>query len=725
MNLKRRFVSLLCVAAILMSAVGCKDTKNNSSVASTGKADSSMAESGYGDSSDVLLSSDSNSSGNDTSTGGTSSKKNPSGGSNGDKTSSTGGTSSSGGSSGGGSTNKVPTYPVVKEDAKLLNDAVAAWDFTDGGTSGNVKSAISSGKAGSHKWGVWLRDSTFGMVLDFSTEGSYFKASPNIQLGNNFTIAAWVKAPIRESGKRVIMAQGTDSNGWQLYFDKDTLKLCFKATGLSGSTDSGVLLKDGKWHHIMVTYSGGKLTYYVDKVSKKTCSVSGSVPKFTTDLYIGSDTVGANGLDGSVARARIYNKAKTPADVTSITPPNSANEMTTTVLKMKKGIVVDRRQYASATPPENERVYAEDVTNCINMGFDHMKVLLTPNHIINASDGSLIEENMRYITRVVDDVVEQGMPCLLCIHPEVPFKQTYLTEGAEFEKMIKFYGELAAYIGEHWRADQVALQLMTEPYDNKPETRWTWMSDRMWGAVRNVLPDHTIVTSSDRSGNIERLKLMSPATDSNLIYSFTTYEPYTVGFATARTQMGGSESFWDYLEDIPYPVTSALNSSKIESIIRNVPDKWKSEARKTLQAYANGTYDADPTFVNNYDTSYGADWQMQRMKSLDDWSKKYGGNIHIQCVEFGCMDSLTAKTLFKAKGSGVSDATRIQMIGDLRRAFEKYNIGWSYWSYNESFTVFKPDKRTVNFSPVPEEAAEWFDYDLLENALGVTPKIKK
>lgn len=49
----------------------------------------------------------------------------------------------------------------------------------------------------------------------------------------------------------------------------------------------------------------------------------------------------------------------------------------------------------------------------------------------------------------------------------------------------------------------------------------------------------------------------------------------------------------------------------------------------------------------------------------------------------------------------------------------------SYWSYNESFTVFKPDKRTVNFSPVPEEAAEWFDYDLLENALGVTPKIKK
>ena len=89
------------------------------------------------------------------------------------------------------------------------------------------------------------------------------------------------------------------------------------------------------------------------------------------------------------------------------------------------------------------------------------------------------------------------------------------------------------------------------------------------------------------------------------------------------------------------------------------------------------------------------------------------------------MDTKTAQTTFQAKGSGVSNATRIQLVGDLRRAFEKYNIGWSYWSYNESFTVFLTDKRVMGLSPDPSEAATWFDYDMLETALGVTPKIKK
>lgn len=724
MKRKRQIVSLICAAAILLGVTGCK---GNSGQNTSSAADSSIvsADSSYGDGSEGEASSDVLSAEGPSSVGSTSSRKESSAAQS-SKSSTPGGASSTGTSSTSKpSTGKIPTYPTVKEDVKLLNDAAAAWDFTDGGTSGTVKSALSGGAAGTHKWGVWLRDSTFGMVLDFSTEGSYFKASPNFQLGSSFTIALWVKAPIRESGKRVIMAQGSGANGWQLYLEKDNMKLSFQAAGLSGSTDSGILIKDGKWHHVMVTLTGGKLSYYLDKQLKKTCTVSGSVPKISAELYIGADSSGANGLDGSVARARIFSKPKAPGEVTSITPPNSANTMADTVLKMKKGIVLDRRQYAGPVPPENEKVYEDDVINCINMGFDHMKVLLTPNHIIN-SDGSLNEANMRYITRVVNDVVAKGMPCLLCIHPEVPFKQTYLTEGAEFEKVIKFYGQLAAYIGKNWRADQVALQLMTEPYDNKPEGRWSWMSDRMWGAVRNVLPDHTIVTSSDRSGNVERLKLMSPATDSNLIYSFTTYEPYTVGFSTARTRMGGYESFWDYLEDIPYPVSpTILNSSKIESVIRNVPDKWKADARKTMTAYANGTYDADTTFTNQYGGYYNADWHMKRMKSLDDWSKKYGGNIHIMCVEFGCMDTKTAKTTFQAKGSGVSNAARLQLVGDLRRAFEKYNIGWSYWSYNESFTVFLTDKRVMGLSPDPSEAATWFDYDMLQTGLGVTPKIKK
>lgn len=621
----------------------------------------------------------------------------------------------------------IPKYPTVKEDSKLLTDAVAAWDFTDGGTTGKVKTALPAGADGTHRWGVWLNDFTFGKVLDFSTEGSYFKApGNNLALGNSFTVAAWVKLPKRENNTRVIMAQGTGAQGWQLRVEKDTRKLNFQATGLSGSTDSGKTLGDGKWHHVMVTYDGSSLSYYVDGSKTKSQTVSGAVPKLSSDIYVGADPSGQNGLDGSVARVRIYNKVKTPAQVTSIKAPNSANELSEPVLKLKKGIVLDRRQYAGPVPPENEKVYSEDVSNCINMGFDHMKVLLTPNHIIN-QDGSLKVENMTYITRVLNDVVKQNINCILCIHPEVPFKQTYLVEGPEFEKLVKWYGELAAYIGERWSADQVALQLMTEPYANSPESRWTWMSDRMWGAVRNVLPDHTIITSSDRSGNLERLKLMSPASDSNLIYSFTTYEPYTVGFNIARTGMGGTVSFWNYLKDIPYPANpDILNAERIQDVISLVPANLKNQAKAAMEAYASAINDGgDTNYVNHYSgTYYGPEWHMKRAKSLDDWRKKYGGNIHIMCVEFGCMDSTIGISTFKgAPGSGLSAETRIKFIGDLRRSFEAYNIGWSYWSYNEPFTVFLPDKRIPGFSPEPNKLApKWYDRDLLKNGLGVTPK---
>ena len=711
----KKSMALLLLTLTFLLPISCGKSGDTSSAAgesSSALSSSELAGSEYSDSSLESLSSSSTSPAHAS------------------KTSTAPGAGNSSASTGSGKPDtgsKVPKYPTVKEDPKLLEDAVATWDFTDGGTTGNIKSALKGGANGTHRWGVWLNDFTFGKVLDFSTEGSYFKApANNVALGSSFTIAAWVKLPKRENNTRVIIAQGTSTQGWQLRVEKDTRKLIFQATGLTGSTDSGKTLGDGKWHHVMVTYDGFTLTYYVDGSKVKSQAVSGSVVKLSSDIYVGSDSAGENGLDGSVSRVRIYNKVKTPAQVTSIKAPNSANELSEPVLKLKKGIVLDRRQYAGPVPPENEKVYEEDVANCINMGFDHMKVLLTPNHIIN-SDGSLKVENMKYITRVLNDVVEQGINCILCIHPEVPFKQTYLVEGPQFEKLIKWYGQLAAYIGERWSADQVALQLMTEPYANSPESRWTWMSDRMWGAVRNVLPDHTIITSSDRSGNLERLKLMSPTSDSNLIYSFTTYEPYTIGFNIARTGMGGNVSFWNYLKDIPYPASpDILNAQRIQDVISLVPSNMKSQAQAAMEAYASGKNDGgDTNFANQYSgTYYGTEWHMKRAKSLDDWRKKYGGNIHIMCVEFGCMDSVTGVSTFKgAQGAGLSAQTRIKFIGDLRRSFEAYNIGWSYWSYNEPFTVFLPDKRIPGFSPEPNKLApKWYDRDLLINALGVTPK---
>ncbi len=529
------------------------------------------------------------------------------------------------------------------------------------------------------------------------------------------------------------VTQPESSGGWSMYLDEKTGCLAFSADGLSGIKTSGVKLTDGKWHHVAVTLENGKLTYYIDSKAVKTVTVKGRISETAGDLYIGGTSDGKASFDGSIVQVRIYNSAKAPSAVTNTTVLASDNTPAQPRLNTKKGVLIERFVKSGLSRDQLEVYIGEDykkvdisnVQAAKKFGMDHVKITVTPNNLID-KDGHLIIENMTYVTNDVNRILAEGMPVIFCFHPEPPYKTIYLKDLDHFELLCNWYREAAAYIGEHWTPDQVSIQLMTEPYDNSALVSWTWMSDRMYIAVRNELPDHTIITSSDSSGNIEYLKKMSPVTDSNVIYSFTTYEPYIVGFGSARCGMGGYRGFESFLRNIPYPVPEGLTKSQIAEMADDmcalVPDDLHAEAINIVTAYLSGKYDCHVLYSNNYDIGYTADWQMARMNSLTDWSKKYGGNIHIMCVEFGCMDSVTAKKYFGAvEGSGVTDEVRIRLITDLRTAFEANDIGWSYWLFNGVFTVFDPEKREMDAITDDSYIADAYDKNLIEVALGLTP----
>lgn len=613
---------------------------------------------------------------------------------------------------------------------------VEGWLLNDGGTGTEVASELEKGTPGESKWGIWLNNHTFGKVLDFSTAGSYvYVKESRAEVSKSLSVSSWIQAPVREENDRVLVQQGAPTDdpaelqGFRIFLDGENgHALAFEAKGISGAEHSGVSLTDGKWHHVLVTLGGGTLTYYIDGESVKSCSVSGAVEAASTDLFIGSDPAGKNGFDGSMAQVRIYTKAITPEKATTTVLDPRDNEAQQPRMDLQKGISIDRRQYYSPRPDpsEGQTVYEQDIINCKNMGFDHVKLLLTPNHLMD-DEGGLIVENMEYITEVVQYVVDNDYRCILCVHPEGDFKMIYLKNLDNFESLIYWYGELAKYIGEHWDADTVALQLMTEPANNNMTVSWSWMSDRMYGAVRNVLPDHTILTSSDRWGNIEQLKYMSPATDPNLIYTFTTYEPYTIGWYYYGTTYGRMDA-WSYVHDIPYPVEEGVDYTEaIEYAISDVPEGLKEGIRKELWAYVKGEYDGRRTDMpNNYDSLYNRNWHMLRAKSLDDWRQKYGGNIHIMCVEFGCMDSRTPAQLWAsaAPSYGISDEKRIEFTKDVIDSYEAYDIDWTYWSYNEAHTIYLPDAHSYGASPKPEVAKNMFDYEMLIDVMGLTPLVE-
>ena len=534
-----------------------------------------------------------------------------------------------------------------------------------------------------------------------------------------------------EVGRRVNVSE---SNGWRMYVDGESGELAFEAGNIDGISGSGVNVVDGKWHHVMVSLGGGVMTYYVDGDAVKTVKVSGTISDGGA-LYIGGREGGVDSFDGSIAEVRIFGSAKAPSEVTSTVIASSDNEPAAPRLDTKKGVVAERLINFSGLGRDAYEVYIPgkeypgfDVTNAVaakSFGLDHIKITVTPNNMID-EEGHLIIENMTYMTADVNTILSQGLPVLICFHPEPDYKNVYLGNLTNFELLCNWYREVAAYIGGQWTADEVSIQIMTEPYANNNTVSWTWMSDRMYIAVRNELPDHTIITSSDSSGNIEYLKKMSPVTDSNVIYSFTTYEPYMIGFNTARTGMGGQVTFYNYLKDIPYPVPEGLSDDDINAMIDDicslVPQEYLAEAKRNVRAYLEGEYDCDRFYSNNYDIGYTADWNMTRMNSLSDWSNKYGGNIHIMCVEFGCMDTVTAKKYFSAvEGSGISAETRLRLVHDLREAFEANNIGWSYWLFNGVFTMFDPTTREMNATTDDEFLNRAYDAGLVEYALGLTP----
>ena len=212
---------------------------------------------------------------------------------------------------------------------------------------------------------------------------------------------------------------------------------------------------------------------------------------------------------------------------------------------------------------------------------------------------------------------------------------------------------------------------------------------------------------------MERLKLMSPTSDSNLIYSFTTYEPYAFGFNSGNTAMNGVTSFWNYLSEIPWPASPSVIEANMDRILAKVPDSMKNEAKAAMIQYGKG---------DSYGL-YNREWHFARARSLYKWSQKYGGSIHLQCVEFGALDAVMAKRFGQTDGVGITNAARLQYIKDIRESFETYHIGWSYWSYNETFTVLNTENRQNNTSPVlGQDEKTWYDRDMLR-ALGVTPLV--
>jgi len=358
-----------------------------------------------------------------------------------------------------------------------------------------------------------------------------------------------------------------------------------------------------------------------------------------------------------------------------------------------RGITLDR-QFNQILSKSNIPFVASDIQIIKSMGFEFVKLLFNPACFISGS--TINSSNMWYLEEMVNTVLCEGLPVVVCIHPEPDFKYTYLgSGGANFPALLSFYHDFAAYMAARWDTNELVFQLMTEPFANPLYTSWNNIWPSMLTSVRSAMPNHTLIMSGDQSGIIEGMvNDVNPdlTTDQNILWSFTTYYPYIFTF-----QGGGfAGGYYPYLNNLPYP--SSTSNDPADYILGSIPSGSYNDAYNAVNAYC--------------DTPWNLTKHRSILQPITNWQNAHPtSHPKVWCAEWGSLDRVQGNS----QGGGCNPAERIQFIHDRRQALEERGISWAFWSYNETFTVLEP---TVRIPGGKTPSYSWIDTTTL-HALGL------
>ena len=71
------------------------------------------------------------------------------------------------------------------------------------------------------------------------------------------------------------------------------------------------------WTHLAATYDGSTLRFYVNGTQAASRAVTGGITSSTNPLRIGGNSVWGEWFNGSIDEVRIYNRALTPAQIST------------------------------------------------------------------------------------------------------------------------------------------------------------------------------------------------------------------------------------------------------------------------------------------------------------------------------------------------------------------------------------------------------------------------
>lgn len=218
----------------------------------------------------------------------------------------------------------TPTITLTPTPTRVL---ISYWKMEEGS---GLKVADSSGHeyeldlVGNPNLPSWSADtppsskvSTFSLYFDGDNFAKLADPLTNLifDFPIGFTIEAWIKSDSSEQQdiERGIIAKFSNNNGWMMMIP---------GTKLINAIDSSRLLsasvvRDDKWHHVVITWDGLQQSIYID--GKKEGFLAHSKLPLSTGatFYIGSYNPPDRNFKGKIDEVKIYNYERTQEEIIS------------------------------------------------------------------------------------------------------------------------------------------------------------------------------------------------------------------------------------------------------------------------------------------------------------------------------------------------------------------------------------------------------------------------
>ena len=279
-----------------------------------------------------------------------------------------------------------------------------------------------------------------------------------------------------------------------------------------------------------------------------------------------------------------------------------------------------------------------------DIGVLSVRLVISPTYFYQIADPATLNPDMiGYLDKAVDRLLAADLGVVIDMHDQD--KDAWQFNANYVDGFMTFWPTLAKRYANR-DPDRVIFEMLNEPTFSNDAERWAKIQQRWVQAMRQAVPNHTLIVTGNDWGGISGLLRLPPLADKNLVYSFHFYDPMEFTHQGATWAGPGLEA----LKGLPYPATPA----RCKDLLEKITDPGKKQHLKL--------------FCQSYTT---ASKLKNRLAEAADWGA--ANNVPLWLGEFGvyCPNAPTQD--------------RAQWIADVRKAAESFKIGWSVWGYDECF----------------------------------------